>query len=592
MMQQPHGADIIISPVSSDDRIHDVGRIAPGEEVDNTLTVAFSQISDDQSTTTDSAADGGQQGIHQPGSARCEVQTMVVRTSYSQSPETLLSNPQLQMEFFSRQICKALCAYDSHHNPFRLATVPRADASLLSFSMCRYLTAAFLCSRFDIDVSKGWTVRSAQTEVLHRLQNEIARLDMSRKSEMEQVLMAIIMYGLSTNWDGSNESSAMHYNAAVWVFHQMYKKHDFNSSASDDNTNNNTNNNKKQFFQQSLIYWWMGLCFVTDSSENHLSPPPGTDDQAKLTLASTVGEKRLPHPLSGVSPESQYLLGRVGSLVYNQRKRCRDRPFTTAAAIQQEYNALEEAKDLEQALLSLDIPRAEDLVDIEDPDTPLQDLINTANVYRLSALVLLYHAFPDLLISRLGWRLDASLGPRALEEQRLHWLSALAIHALDTLCANSPTSGTRSIEQILLVILAGELRTTPSPSLAAAEYIFDADGSDSISDFDFYIRTYSPAEAAAGIDNVSSSLGDDHTGDGEANLDMSTFTPSPQCGRTAQDRISEARSSVLGRLKSIQEVLPYRSLQLVEDLVLQTWSSSDRFWLDVMIDNGWKFLLV
>ncbi|KAK5028291.1 hypothetical protein LTS07_006382 [Exophiala sideris] len=224
--------------------------------------------------------------------------------------------------------------------------------------------------------------------------------------------------------------------------------------------------------------------------------------------------------------------------------------------LQKEYDAIEEAKELEEALLSLEISREEDLVDIEDPATPLKDLINTANVYRLSALVLLYHAFPDLLIVRLSWRLNASVGANKLEEQRLQWLCDFAMHTLELLCENSATSGTRSIEQILLVVLAGELRM---PSSFMGEHSAAAETSDAI-------------------------------------LDLGSRC-NPWNETTTRDRVSEARSTVVKRLRSIQQILPYKSLELVEELILETWKLQDmgrpeEFWMDVMIENGWQFLLV
>src|SRR5262249_40672980 len=152
---------------------------------------------------------------------------------------------------------------------------------------------------------------------------------------------------------------------------------------------------------QSLIYWWMGLSFITDPIQHHLFEPPGKDDAGRVHTATTLDGRRVPHPLAGVSPQAQLLLGRVGSLVFGQRMRCRARLFTTLGNIQREYTALQEAQTLEQELLSLELPREDELFDVTDPDTPLKDLINTADAYRLSALILLYRAFPDLLRDRL-----------------------------------------------------------------------------------------------------------------------------------------------------------------------------------------------
>ncbi|KIX10366.1 uncharacterized protein Z518_01448 [Rhinocladiella mackenziei CBS 650.93] len=365
-------------------------------------------------------------------------------------PDTILCNPQLQVDFFSHEICKALCAFDSIYNPERIVTVSRADASLLFFSLSRYLTAAYFNT--NTSTSNGCVVaRNAQTETLHRLKHEITELDMSKQTKIEEVLMAVIMYGLSTNWDGSNDPSFMHYNAAVSTFHHTYQDANVEPRRS----------RAEGFFP-------------------HLLDPPVIENETRIDNFRIWTNKIVPHPLAGVSPQAQLLLGRVGSLVYAQRLRCRERSFTSMNNIHKEYRALQEARQLEEELLILELPQEDEFVDVTDPDTPLKDLFTTADAYRLSALVLLYRTFPDLLEVRLSWRLSQGTYSccHSQEERRLLWVTALALHVLDLLCQNAPGSGTRSIQQILLIIVAGELRM---PQSSLTMQAFDDSSTDSIS---------------------------------------------------------------------------------------------------------------
>ncbi|OAL18762.1 hypothetical protein AYO22_10456 [Fonsecaea multimorphosa] len=193
----------------------------------------------------------------------------------------------------------------------------RTKDSLLFFSLCGYLTGAFLNSS-TLDTTSALAVQNAQTETLQRLRNAVAQLDMLTRTKVEDILMAIIPFGLNTNWDGSNSPSIFHYNAAVRL--------------------------------------------------------------------------------------------------------------------------------------------ADEFADVGDIETPVQDLINTAEVYRPAALILLYRAFPDLLNGRLRLDENEADAGQSAKERRLLWVTALAIRALNILRQNAPRSGTRSIEPILLVIIAGELQ--------------------------------------------------------------------------------------------------------------------------------------
>lgn len=492
-----------------------------------------------------------------------------------QPADAVLSNPQVQVDYFTQKICKVLTAFDSKYNQFRTVGVSRTRESLLFFSLCRYMTAAFLGSSGGCTRS-ALVVEDAQTELLHRLQTEVAQLDISKQAKTEDVLTAVIMFGLSTNWDGSNAPSIFHYNAAVRLYRHTFQTNKPNTRQGD----------RQEFFLHSLRYWWMGLAFVTDTREHCLLEPPEGEPDATHSCDSANQGKRVPHPLAGVSPEAQRLLGRVGSLIYAQRLRCREKSFTSMNKLQKEYEAVQAAQRLEEEALSLELPKADDFVDIGDIDTPIQDLINTAEVYRLAALVLLYRAFPDLLNARLRLDNDGPDADQSAHERRLMWVKGLAIHALGILCQNAPRSGTRSIEQILLVVVAGELRTSSRPqTFCVTEETNEPSLGPSLAGF----GPPSPPAISA-LDRFPARHG-------RSDRDSIQGVRNTLCDPSRSDCTAEARRTALKRLESIHEILPYRSLKLVQDLVLKTWEIGDNenpdvFWMDVMIDNEWRFLLV
>lgn len=500
----------------------------------------------------------------------------VMNECLGQPLDALLSNTQLQVDFFTQTICKALTTFDSRYNTFKIVAISRIKESLLYFSLIRYLTAAFLNSS-ALDTTSALVVQTAQTETLRRLHNEVAQLALPTRAKVEDVLTAIIMFGLSINWDGSNTPSIFHYNAAVQLYSHAYGN----------GTPHLQKNDVQELCRHSLVYWWMGLAFVTDTRKECLLDPPPLETSIRDSSETVRSEKRIPHPLAGVSSEVQWLLGRVGSLIYGQRLRCREKSFISMDKLHNEYESLQWARSLEEEALSLELPKADDFIDSDDMETPIQDLINTAEVYRFAALILLYRAFPDLVDDRLRLNDEAFDNGESTKKRRLLWVTALAIHALDIMCLNAPHSGTRSIEQILLVIIAGELqqRTCSQTSNVRDERDNSSFGR-SIEGFGL------PSPLAISNFDKFAGLHDLSGHEPLRSIIDNSFSDS-----SVSDSIAGARRTVRERLQSIREILPYRSLEIVQELVLKTWNIGDNdtpevFWMDVMIENGWSLLLV
>jgi len=480
------------------------------------------------------------------------------------------------MDFFTQTVCKSLTAFDSKHNALIRRAISRTRESLLFFSLIRYITAAFLNSG-ALDTGGALVVQTAQTEMLYRLHHEVAQLALPTRTNIEDVLMAIIMFGLTTNWDGSNSPSSFHYNAAVRLY----------LHANGTGTPHSRQTEHQELFLYSLVYWWMGLAFVTDTSKECLLDSPPLETSIRDGRKTFGSAKRIPHPLAGVSPESQRLLGRVGSLIYAQRLRCRGKPFTSMPMLHEEYESLQQARTLEEEALSLQLPQADEFIDSDDMVTPIQDLVNTAEVYRCAALILLYRAFPDLLNGRLQLDEDAFDGGQSAKARRLMWVTSLAIHALDVLCQNTPGSGTRSIEQILLVIIGGELQNRTRSQTPCVREESDR------STFECSIEGLDPPSPLAGDD--LDQLEDRHGFSGYEPL--RNAIDGALRDSSVADCVAKARRTVSERLQSIRTILPYRSLEIVQELVFKTWDIGDHetpevFWMDVMIENGWRFLLV
>lgn len=512
-------------------------------------------------------------------SASCEVSTgtspaachLIIRDKRRwRSPEVLLCDPVLQTDFYSQVICKYLSTYDSEYNMFRTVTVTRLNNSLLYHSLSRYLTMAYL-GPTQINANNDSLLQHAQADTLHRLQHWIFSL-CNMSANIDDCLTAVIMFGLSASWDGTRDPGLMHYNAAVSIFHKRQQNKIVSSSEAE--------LRKEQFFREALVYWWMGLCFVIDITHEHLADPPLPNETAPRTSGKAARSKLLPHPLAGVSSNAQFLLGKTGSLVYSQRKRILRRPYGTIQNIMAEFQAFDEARKLEKQLLMLRIPQKSELIDIQDPDTPMQDLISISDAHRLSALILLYRAFPDLLSTKLD---ISALQPGNGEhlksdEDKQQWLTALAIHVLDMLRQSAANSGTRSVEILLLVIIAGELR---APHSSNTNQVQPGNGRPK------HVKRSMPPSRALESD----------LSQGDLSHLLRDFTADyRERDRTDECQVVNARRVVRDRLKAIREILPYKLPSIVEGMISEVWRSHDQglnvFWIDTMIERGWRYLLV
>jgi hypothetical protein len=407
-------------------------------------------------------------------------------------------------------------------------TVSKVRTSPLYQSLLKYLVTAYLCNNDPVYSTKS-LIQEAKAGTLLSLQNGLRILigGGGGKILFEDTLLAMIMYGLTTSWDGSNDTGAQHYECAMKLYFQGER-------AMPPST--------KNFFSETLLYWWAGLSFITDPDAEALIPPPSIMHIEEEDIARSPIMEHGPHPLTGISPQVHILLGKVGSMLHAQRTRALNTSFTSRRAIEQEQEALDSAQILEEELLAVQIPSFE-INESAVYNTPIGDLRNTAEAYQLCGLLLLYRGFPDILHERMGVLQEGSLSAQL-------WLSSLALHILDILSRNRTDSGTRSVEQILLVIIAGELHM---PQDHGEDY--------------FWLPNLEPPFLT--IDGAQHSLTREH--------------------------ISEARNTVLQRLAAVKSILPYRSLDQVEELILEIWRKSDAgeqtFWMDIMIQNGWKFLM-
>jgi hypothetical protein len=446
----------------------------------------------------------------------------------------ILADSVVLINSYSSLLARVLSIYDGRFNPFRAAALSTWRRSSLLFSVFKFFVGIY-CRQSGSGAQAAITLDESRIVLLRQLSVSVSSISQSSPYEKNDILLVITMFGLSSSWYDLADVGIEHYKAARTLLRGAHDVLGHN----------------RRFFEEFLVYWWMMLSFAWSSVPGYSPETPSLTSWYPLL-------PRVPHPLTGVSPESQLLLGMAGGLVIEERKLLiaysteTDRPTPHSPSTN-----TKKVKELEFQLLHMKIPPVSMVLDPGDPHTPVQDLLNIAEAYRTCGLILLYRCYPTLGRDFLPPR--AANNVETPERQRQSYISSLANKALDLLESNSDNSGTRTIEAILLVILAGEFARPRDLS--------------------------SPASRRLPGHPVSQQR-------------SSSFSGKPYPPMTGQQvqQVQQARARVLTRFDRIQKILPFQTISRMKSLVLETWSLTDSgtdvFWVDLLIRNRWSFLMI
>ncbi|RAO67001.1 uncharacterized protein BHQ10_003013 [Talaromyces amestolkiae] len=483
-------------------------------------------------------------------------------------PRKTLEDPSSTLvEYYFKEVAGLFSSYDSHMNPFR-TTVSRLWAS--SPAMCRTLQSMAAATLVDDFPQFGPVGLKMRKEAISLLEGQETHDDKS--------LLAMLMLGQTASWHNPNDLGISYFNTL---------RNHLNSLTSGINSGSLlTNRNNYQFFEEALVYWEMLLSYVADTGTLNSS--------AKMDLQAANDQlltQKVPHPWTGIARDTQFIVNKVGRLVRRERKRVRAKRFTSQRDIAQAQEAIREAQELEERLLSLAHPAETEVVNPGDDETPVWHLLAMAEVYRHTGLLQLYRVFPDLLRDRLQAEsiskgdISSTLDPNILyqpedlgnsshfsfdvfsnlenlqnldnpqkddgegdcntddlsEDVKSEWLTTIALTAMSRLKTVPLESRTRCLQPFLLVASSSELRL--------------------------------PAMELPSLDPSR----DDYS------LNLSAHAI----------EVSRTRKFILGRLTSFLHVLPPKPIHICVDLVQEVWrrmdaGESDVYWMDVMIDNGWE----
>ncbi|KAL1306842.1 hypothetical protein AAFC00_005498 [Neodothiora populina] len=484
------------------------------------------------------------------GSVEASLQWKTLLRSYYRMsepalPRSLHSEASALVEHYFRDVCVIFSAFDSAMNPFRTVIARLWDNSSSIFFAIQSMAAAHLANYMPNMRLVGLNM---QRKAYECLQQELQLASINQTMD-DKLLLAVLLLGLTACWHDSSDLGAAHLTAARALIYPRLLR--------DDGLQGTESNRNDQFFAEALIYWEMCMAFV--SRETFV---PGME---RRLPAAAFGDhdgrsenKIFPHPWTGIAPRIQMLFAEVGRLV---RHYCTMRfslfsPTGDPLAIDMD-SIIIAAKDLEEELLSINLPSADDLVDVQDERTHKTDFISIAEATKCAALLEIYRVFPEILEHRLGspGGMGGDAFPQAIPSffstdtdytstnrsrstiDSSRWLTSLARHILDVIGKVPTSSGTRPLQLILLTTAAAELRlkgvAVTSPGLLAS-------------------TTY----------------------------DL---------------EVAQARGFAMARLNELASRLPSKPVLKIIQLVREVWrrndAGDDAFWMDVMTENGWETIM-
>lgn len=420
---------------------------------------------------------------------------------------------------YFEHVCAIYSCFDSASNPFRFLVNNAWSNSATVYFTIQSMAVGHLANHYPYMAPLGIAKRS---QAWKSLQQDLQKLRLGNGS-INSVLLSLMLLGLSSAWHQASNLGLQYLFIARNIMQaqlQSRRNRLYGEAVRND-----------EFFHHALMYWEMLATFVDPVP---IMPFPGL--KSPKPSPPTRKTPTLPHPWTGVATEVQFALAEIGRILRRQRD--------LVPALDLNRRAIKEedekwAKTLEDFLYGTEIPEIDDIVDYDDPKTRKADLVSAAEAYRCIGLLELYRAFPELLRNRLdedsmpdSLRFAGPQNHQGYADELDSWITAIAIHVLDTIKPISLSSCACRLLPILLVASAGQLRFPEGTTLDSERH----------------------------------------------------------------DAVVEARYLVEDRMLVLSRKYPQRPLLQMVDIVKEVWQRLDGgsdtvHWLDVAHEKGWQTIM-
>lgn len=399
----------------------------------------------------------------------------LLRKFYTTSPSvpsTLVHHATRLVEHYFSTICGIYSCFDSFLNPFRYTVSQSWSYSASTYYGIQSMAAAHMANELPRMRQEGLVLHRKASQHLGQ-EFQICR---SKGSNHDQALLSLLLLGMSACWQRPGDLGLPYLRTArTFVSTTLSQREATNAEP--------MTRSLLQFFEEAMIYWEMVTSFVADDTEidivqpcnplHHVENEIFGQSQPLDPPSLDHTSDSIPHPWTGICPESQMLLGQVGRLVRRARMGKR--------TLENETRLFGLAMELEESLLATTTPSTSSMTDCGDLVTQDTDFITLAETTRDAGLLELYRVFPDLLWHRLGPRHNSNDdvnnggGPNVSSEfASQSWLASLAVHILKRLETIPNSSNVRCHQLLIVVIAAAELRL-PSPGKSDCLELSDLD---------------------------------------------------------------------------------------------------------------------
>lgn len=477
-------------------------------------------------------------GLAKPDAELDGLSILRQRLANTSVPSFLIQLPVMLVQYYFHTVCNQWSSFDCPLNPFRTIISRLWSRNAAIYFAIQSMSAASLANDFPTMRAIGIQTQQQAIACL----NNSAQKD-STQTKDDEYFLALLMIGSTTGWHDASDLGLPYLRAAQdHLLRQERQCKNVNSTLA----------KQHPLFKQCLLWWNLLAAFVAEESpildvENSIE---NSDTELSVYL---VDGQALPHPWTGSLRYSLGLFYRTARVVRAARTCHRRRPadldptLIDLSSMAEELDLRQKAEQLEDRILFTGFSFYCGPVDIGDTNTPPSHFLTLAEAYRCTALLQIYHVFPDILEERLQSNQTADdenpipalfmlLFPIATEwsscsvEDARH---TLALHIVSLLEQLPSTSGTKVMQPIVLACISSDLVFSSGSVLGATE-------------------------------NSIPSL------------------------NTLDVEIAQARRKVKMRMSELILILPKLPMQRIYNVVHETWDRADsgleEFWLDVMLD--------
>ncbi|KAJ9645433.1 hypothetical protein H2204_001012 [Knufia peltigerae] len=311
-----------------------------------------------------------------------------------QVPQQLSFNTATLLNHYFSAVCPISSCFDSPKNPFRTLFSEGHSSSELIYGCALSMSGAHLSC-----VSPGMKIIALnyQTQAISLLKETVARKQQrastsspATSDDLEELVIAIIMIGMSSPWHSS--SIGVHHLQGGRI---LFRKWLDESRGNPPSRDTEASTAKRQSFLIGIMsYWEMLSSFVVDQCLEDLEYL----ETARGILNSATTQTIFPNPWTGICTPLVITLAKLGCLLRQNRLTRRLSVIKDAGSAQGQLlnTLLQDLQVLEKDILNYKIPSVDVVEDTADPGTTKQTLRSVAQIYQLTGLLELYTQVPEV----------------------------------------------------------------------------------------------------------------------------------------------------------------------------------------------------